>query len=342
MPFYIAKSRCASFLSTLFSTLLLTCQAMAQDGQALSGPHPAARPVALMPQPAEITSAATSAMILSAAKAGKRIVAVGDHGIVLLSDDDGVNFRQAKSVPVRSTLTAVTFVDGKNGWAAGHWGVVLKTGDAGETWDVQRSDTSVDQPLFSVYFKDKNVGWAAGLWSLMLATKDGGKTWIATKIPAPPNGGKADRNLFQIFANSKGILFVAAEQGTVLRSDDNGASWSYLSTGYKGTFWAGIALNDGTILVGGLRGTIYRSSDDGQSWQASESSTKSSITDFEVMPGKIVACGLDGTVLESIDDGRTFKSSQREDRLTLTAVIVTDAKKLVFFSKLGPVTGKLR
>jgi len=291
----------------------------------------------LMLQPAEITSAATKAMMLAAVKAGQRIVAVGEHGIVLLSDDDGATFRQAKSVPVRSTLTGVWFIDEQTGWAVGQWGVILATDDAGETWQVQRSDTSVDQPLFSVYFKDKDCGWVVGLWSLMLATRDGGKTWTAVQLPAPPGSDKADLNLLKIFASNKGTLFVTAEQGKVLRSDD-GVNWTYSDTGYNGTFWSGSALKDGTILVGGLRGTIYRSTDDGRSWMKSSSGVKSSITDFGEMGGKTVVVGLDGVFLQSEDGGLSFKATQREDRLSLTALVVAaDNSRLVVFSKQGVV-----
>jgi photosystem II stability/assembly factor-like uncharacterized protein len=289
---------------------------------------------ALKPQPAEITPAATRAMILSATRAGKRIVAVGNHGVVLLSDTDGADFRQAKSVPVRSTLTAVFFVDGKTGWAVGHWGVVMRTDDGGETWSLQRCDTSVDQPLFSVWFRDRQRGYAVGLWSLMISTLDGGKTWTQVKLPLPPGGKKVDRNLFKIFANRMGTLFVAAEQGMVLRSHD-GENWSYADTGYKGSFWTGIVLNNGTLLVGGLRGTIYRSTDDGRTWRESKSDFRSSITDFAETGGKVYAAGLDGVFLESTDGGVTFKGSQRGDRLPFTAVSVNSAGKLVKFSKAG-------
>lgn len=294
-------------------------------------------PATLTLQAAQMSSGATQAMMLSAARAGKRIVAVGDHGIVLLSDDNGASFRQSRTVPVRSTLNAVTFADDKTGWAVGHWGVVLKTSDGGESWQVQRSDTAIDQPLFSVHFKDRNEGWATGLWSSMLATKDGGKTWTAIKLPAPPGGGKADRNLLKIFANNKGTLFVAAEQGTVLRSDDNGANWTYLNTGYKGTFWTGTALEDGTLLVGGLRGTMYRSADGGNSWQALSTSVKNSVTDFAEAGGKVFAVGLDGVFLESSDSGATFKVTQREDRLPLTAIVMSERGIPVIFSKRGVV-----
>ncbi|HEX9204887.1 MAG TPA: YCF48-related protein [Candidatus Deferrimicrobiaceae bacterium] len=301
-----------------------------------TGPEAGSGFPALKLQPAEISSAAARAMMLSSVRAGKRIVAVGDHGIVLLSDTDGADFRQAKSVPVRSTLTAVYFVDEKTGWAVGHWGVILRTDDGGETWAVQRQDTSVDQPLFSVYFRDRETGWAVGLWSLVVSTRDGGKTWTPVRLPPPPGGKKADRNLLKIFANRMGTLFVAAEQGMVLRSYD-GESWSYLETGYKGSFWTGIVLNNGTVLVGGLRGTIYRSGDDGRSWRESKTDLKASITDFAEAGGKILAVGLDGLVLESVNGGVSFQGSQREDRIPFTALAVASNGRVVKFSKQGVV-----
>lgn len=310
---------------------LLVAPATAQPVQPGAGPVP----TPLKMQAAEVSSGALNASILAAARAGRRIVAAGDHGVVLLSDDDGAHFSQAKSVPVRSTLTGLSFADDKNGWAVGQWGVVLNTVDGGQNWKVQRADTTIDQPLFSVYFKNKDEGWAVGLWSLILTTKDGGKNWTPIKLPEPPGGGKVDRNLYKIFANSKGDLFITAEQGMVLRSVDGGANWTYLTTGYKGSFWSGMATTDGTLLVGGLRGSIYLSKDDGETWQAVASTNKSSITDFAQIGSKTFAVGLDGVMLESDDREQTFKANQREDRQALTAAIASNANKLIIFSKKG-------
>ena len=325
------------FRVALFSALSLFLAGASNAAEMPSaGPEAASEFPAPKLQPAEATTAAARAMMLSAVRAGKRIIAVGDHGIVLLSDTDGGDFRQAKSVPVRSTLTAVHFVDDKTGWAVGHWGVVLRTDDAGESWMVQRSDATVDQPLFSVYFRDKDHGWAVGLWSLIIATRDGGKTWVPVRLPPPPGGKKADRNLLKIFANRMGALFVAAEQGMVLRSYD-GENWTYVNTGYKGTFWTGIVLNNGTILVGGLRGTVYRSTDDGRSWKESKTERKASITDFAEAGGKVLAVGLDGLLLQSDNGGASFRGSQREDRLPFTAIAVASNGRVVMFSKQGVV-----
>jgi len=333
---FLFRGRSFVALPAILLLLLPACPAFSGEGEPPAAPATGDAPVSLKLQPAETTTAASRAMMLSSARAGKRIVAVGDHGIVLLSDTDGADFRQARSVPVRSTLTAVCFVDDRTGWAVGQWGVVLRTDDAGESWTVQRSDTTADRPLFSVYFKDKERGWAVGLWSLVLATKDGGRTWSPVQLPPPPGGKKADRNLQKIFANRMGTLFVAAEQGTVLRSYD-GEKWSYVNTGYKGTFWTGIALGNGTLLVGGLRGTIYRSGDNGGSWKESKTDLKSSITDFAEAGGKVYSVGLDGVVLESVNGGATFQGTQRPDRMPFTSICVNSVGKPVKFSKKGVV-----
>lgn len=310
---------------------------MAASGTALAVVQaPDVRPQ-LQIQPAEHVGAAAKAQILAATRAGSRIVAVGDHGVALLSDDAGKTYRQAHRMPIGSTLTAVSFADARTGWAVGHWGAVVKTIDGGETWKLQRSDTSVDQPLFSVHFKDANEGWAVGLWSLMLHTTDGGTTWTTVKLPAPPGQKKADRNLYSIFADAKGDLFVACEQGRVIRSTDDGSNWTYAQTGYAGSFWTGVALQDGVLLVGGLRGTIYRSADDGATWQRAQTPFRSSITDIVQRPDRrVIAVGLDGVSLESRDDGVSFTGQQRPDRIALTAVVAAGAGAPVLFSTNGP------
>ena len=308
--------------------LLFPCLLLAPVRTLLAEPE-----TSLKQQPARITSYANEEMILGATHADKRLITVGDHGTILLSDDDGKTFRQAKSVPTRATLNSVSFANKSIGWAAGHWGTILKTTDGGETWILQRTDTSTDRPLFAVHAIDAGHAVAVGLWSLVLSTADGGAQWGNINLPLPPGGSKADRNLFGLFS-AGGILYVPAERGLVLRSSDNGNNWSYLSTGYKGTFWTGVALSDGTLLVGGLRGTIFRSNNAGKTWQQVDSHSKSSITAFSASGNSIVAVGLDGVVLQSSDGGQTFTATQREDRTTLTAV-VTAATGEVLFSKNG-------
>lgn len=76
-------------------------------------------------------------LLLSSARAGDRLIAVGEFGHVALSDDNGKTWRQAKTVPTQSTLTSVVFIDANTGWAAGHDKTILTTTDGGETWTIQ-------------------------------------------------------------------------------------------------------------------------------------------------------------------------------------------------------------
>nr|WP_132577102.1 YCF48-related protein [Pseudomonas aeruginosa] len=189
--------------------------------------------------PAVQAGNATQATMLAAGWAGERVVAVGDHGVVLLSDDQGRQWRQARSVPLSTPLTGVSFVDARHGWAVGHWGAILSTADGGESWQVQHLSSEEDRPLFAVHFFDARQGVAVGLWSLVLTTEDGGKTWTEQPLQAPPGAKRADLNLMGLFADNHGTLYATAEHGQVLRSDDQGKNWRYLDTGYEGTLWSG-------------------------------------------------------------------------------------------------------
>jgi photosystem II stability/assembly factor-like uncharacterized protein len=287
-------------------------------------------------QAQRIAAIAERVAITGAAVAGKRIVAVGDHGAILLSDDAGKTFRQAKNVPTRITFTSVSFADAQHGWAAGHWGAIFVTTDGGENWTLQRDERKADLPLLTIWFKDAQNGYAAGIWSTFLRTQDGGKTWNPITIPAPPGAKHADLNLFKLFSDSKGELYIVAERGLLLHSKDDGDHWEFMDTGNKGSLWAGVALRDGTLVVGGLLGKAFASHDGGKTWQASITNTESSITDLvQDEEGKVIAVGLDGVSLVSTDSAAHFKMSQRDDRLSLTAIALVSGSAPVMFSKTG-------
>ena len=295
----------------------------------------------LAARPAIVSPGVLRNGVLATTRAGARIVAVGDRGTVLLSDDDGASFRQARQVPTRATLTSVCFnADGRTGWAAGHWGVILGTVDGGETWQLRRQDLTVDRPLFVLHFTSATEGYAAGLWSLFLRTRDAGRTWAPVPLAAAETEGqfsKTQRNLLGTFESRRGTLFIAAEQGAVYRSQDRGASWELIRTGAGGSLWTGIGLRSGTVLVAGLGGSIYRSVDDGRSWHAVDSGTHSSVTDITELPdGTLVAVGLDGLALRSRDDGQSFTASYDPERVSLTAVTAAESGKVVAFSVQGP------
>lgn len=285
--------------------------------------------------PAAPAGNAVQAMMLGAGKAGERVVAVGDHGIVLLSDDQGRSYRQARGVPLSSTLTSVSFVDASNGWAVGHWGAILASGDGGETWAVQRIDSDVDRPLFAVHFFDRQQGVAVGLWSLILTTNDGGVTWTERTLQPQPGASRADLNLLSLFSDGQGAVYATAERGKLLRSDDRGKTWRYLDTGYQGSLWSGAVLPDGRLLVGGQRGTLLRGTPDASAWQRIPLTSRSSITAIQAEGKHVLVAGLDGLLVNSQDGGASFDETRSGDGVSLTAALLQGDGQPLLFSRHG-------
>src|SRR5262249_1628877 len=86
--------------------------------------------------PAIQSARASRTLFNGLARAGDRIVAAGQRGQILYSDDSGQSWKQA-AVPLAADLVAVAFPTAKQGWAVGHGGVILHSADGGATWTRQ-------------------------------------------------------------------------------------------------------------------------------------------------------------------------------------------------------------
>ena len=288
--------------------------------------------------PAQVTEAgarparlATQGLMLGAARAGNRVVAVGEFGHILLSDDHGGHWRQAQHVPTRTTLTAVTFVNAEQGWAVGHGGQVLVTQDGGEHWQVQFGAIDGPDSLFSVLFIDPLHGVAVGPFGYAIATADGGKSWAQFQVMEGEDG---ERHLNGVFAGHHGRWLIAAEIGGVFVSDDSGQTWRLVNLPYAGSVWGGTALSDGSLVVWGMAGHALRSTDNGETWQALTTDTHQSLTaGVELARGGLAMVGLGGVVSVS-DPQYHFKATTRDDR-QLAACVLAVPRGLLLFTGAG-------
>ena len=321
--------------------------AAAAETAAAADSSPAAPAAAadLLDRPALPAPAAVRSLLLDVARAGQRLVAVGERGHVLLSDDAGRSWRQAKSVPSRTMLTAVAFVDASHGWAVGHDEIILCTADGGETWQRQHWAPDTQQPLLDVWFADASRGIAIGAYKSYFTTADGGEHWTRQAFePAPlPRSGPADPDAefapeyhLNAIAAAGTRLWIAAEAGQLYRSDDAGASWRTLPSPYAGSFFGLLPLSPDSLLAFGLRGNLFRSDDGGTNWRKLGSGTTAMLTDGEVLPdGRLALVGLSGTVLLSSDRGITWSLRQQADRRGLSAALPDGAGALVAVGEDG-------
>lgn len=324
----------------------------------------------VLERPALQSARAASSSMLAIALAGERVVAVGERGIVVYSDDGGAHWRQA-AVPVSVALAGVRFVNGTDGWAVGHSGVILRTRDGGQTWTRQLDGVRAAQlalqaaqagkaapgatpaqaladaqrmvadgpskPFLAITFLDGQRGLAAGAFGLLFATTDGGETWQ----PALDRlAGGRDRHLYAIEA-AGGPCYIAGEQGTVLRADDCGGSYRALASPYAGTWFGavgGAGDASGEAVLFGMRGNVYWSERGGQAWHKSSIATPNSLTaGLRLRDGGLLLADETGQLFVSADGGKTFRPVPGVAAVPVTGMVQA-ADGSVFLSGLRGVT----
>jgi len=308
--------------------------ALGREG--LGAAHAAEAPVAVpssdpLRAAAPQSPRAAQSVLLGVSRAGDRLVAVGERGVILTSDDSGQHWQQAQ-VPVSVTLTAVHFATPQLGWAVGHSGVVLHSSDGGRHWsrqldgqgaaqaelqaaraaaqardddaskrrlrDAERAlDEGANQPWLDVRFGSPSEGVVVGAYGAILRTRDGGRSWQSLRGHlANPKG----RHLYGIQLGVAGKLYVVGEQGSLFVSHDRGDHFDTLTTPYRGTFF-GLQAQGGQLLAYGLRGNVWRSADEGQSWEAVSTGQATTVTAGTTRPnGQVVLVDESGRALQTV------------------------------------------
>ena len=297
-------------------------------------------------RPALKSQRVMQSFLVDVTRAGERLIAVGERGIIILSDDHGRTWRQAR-VPVAVTLTTVTFPTPQSGWAAGHAGTILHTQDGGESWIVQLDGVSAaklalqaaeatqsislrkdaerlmadgpDKPFLSLYFKSDKVGFAVGAYGLAFRTEDAGVHWLPFMANLENPKGL---HFYAITGSTReGTLYLAGEQGILLRSLDNGVSFSQIQPPYQGSYFA-LASQAQRIIVAGLRGNAFWSDDQGNSWNKVEVPEPVSFNSMATMKdGTLIFVNQAGHIFASHDHGQTLQALPTPLMPPLTAVV---------------------
>ncbi|WP_428607159.1 WD40/YVTN/BNR-like repeat-containing protein [Pseudomonas sp.] len=282
---------------------------------------------------------AVSTLLLDITQAGERLVAVGDRGHILYSDDAGRSWTQAK-VPTRQLLTAIDFADAKHGWAVGHDALVLATTDGGESWTVQYEEREREAPLLDVWFENERHGIAVGAYGALIETTDGGQNWDDISDRLDNEDGFHLNAITHIEGSG---LFIVGEMGGMFRSADLGQTWETVESPYQGSFFGVVGGSEpGVVIAFGLRGHLFRSDDFGDSWSPIGLSNgngyalESGLADGGLLSdGRIVVVGHGGVVLSSSDQGRTFKVYGRPDRRSLSGVTADSEGNLILVGQGG-------
>jgi len=310
--------------------------AAAEAEPAVAAEEPAAPPV--KPMPSETMPLASRSMLLDVVNTGDRLVAVGDRGHILVSNN-GKEWAQV-ATPVRSALTAVAFADAKNGWAVGHDAVILRTQDGGRSWALQNFQPQLEKPLLDVLFLDASHGFAVGAYGLFYETVDGGQNWA--EVNADVRGEELHFN--SITRLNNGDLLVAGEQGMLAISGDGGATWNKLTSPYESSLFGALALGEKGAVVYGLRGNVYTTRDPrSNSWTKVDTGTVASMFGGTATPdGGVAMVGLNGTVLLMDGSGGNLRRLRSSAGTPLSGAIVVGEQALLAVGESGVQSVKLQ
>ena len=302
---------------------------------------------------AAISPNAHKTLINALEKSGDRIFGVGVHGIIVYSDDEGETWTQSEKVPFKKTLTDISCPSQNKCWATGHDSTILHSFDGGVTWQIQYQDIEFDAPLLSIHMYDDYEGVAIGAFALSLRTGNGGISWDYLFIDDDEfqphlNYTYGDNQGWRKSAQDEG--YAVGELGKYYVTDDRGLNWLAIETGYFGSYWSGIKVDEGQSLLLGMSGnitlaTLYELNDPVPPEKATaiacyESGyyrgdckvyafddlyigTKNSLTNANLLDdGRIVLSGNGGvvSVIDMIRE-KNIKTCVRSDRLSNTSVI---------------------
>jgi len=278
-------------------------------------------------QPAQITPMSLRSPVLAVAQAGTGLVAVGQRGHILRKLSPTATWVQV-AAPVSTDLVAVSFSSPEHGWAVGHDGVVLSSSDGGQSWQrrldgrmawqaavsfyearaAQGDEAAQHQlnylkkvaaqapawPFLDVWFRSDSDGYLVGAFGLILHTTDAGNSWT----PMMDLTDNAKRlHLYAVRGHGDDV-FIAGEQGIVLRLDAATGRFVAVPLPYKGSLF-GVAVQANRVVVYGLGGHVLLSDDHGATWRVLETGTTQSFVGSAERPdGALLLVTQGGKIMQ--------------------------------------------
>jgi photosystem II stability/assembly factor-like uncharacterized protein len=241
---------------------------------------------------------------------------VGDLARIFRTTDGGQTWEFSQT-PNKLSFVALSCPDKTHLWAAGQAGEIAFSGDGGATW--QRQTSGVQRQLLDTAFANPQRGLAVGDFGTLLRTDNGGATWSKVALPAdiklPPDVAEVvdpgDVVLYSVTFAGPDHAWVAGEFGTILASDDGGATWHQQNSSVETSLF-GVSFADAQRgWAVGMEATVLATIDGGTSWRKVAVETPKgfllSLYDVQVRGNYGWAVGNSGFLLNSKDAGATWQ-----------------------------------
>lgn len=193
----------------------------------------------------------------------------------------------------------VVFVNNKVGFIDGP-GKILKTIDAGATWQTIYSDAAVS--IVDISFLSEKTGFISAEREgkpFLGRTDDGGKTWKSYKLNT--EAGKL------IFISTD-VGFMATSHGAIVRSDNGGMMWMHIGEHKNVSTGDFCFLNEEVgYFAGWYNGSIVKTTNGGMTWESLHMTGDFLDIYFPTLRTGYTA-GLFGGIMKTEDEGISWRS----------------------------------
>jgi hypothetical protein len=151
--------------------------------------------------------------------------AVSNFGVVLKTTDGGYSWEQLLS-QVNFFLSEIQFTDNQTGYIIGGdntGGFLVKTINAGQTWQVINLNTPDKKRPTGMFFLNNTTGFISGE-KLFRKTTDGGQTWSDIS-------GAVTENIYDVSFKNADEGYATSDNGKYLKSTDGGNTWHSIQSG---------------------------------------------------------------------------------------------------------------
>lgn len=232
---------------------------------------------------------------------GRRGIAVGSFGQVLVTVDGGTNWEKQSFPMSNLALLSVAMREG-HCIAVGQTGLVFASEDC-KSW--RAVSPLVKNRLLSVAMNRRGVAYAVGAFGTILKSTDWGKSWAEQKVDwSRITADGAEPHLYAVHVADDGVATAVGEFELVLRADGE-QPWKVLHKGERSLFALSVT-DDGQMYACGQSGALLKGAEGGTKWQSLTTGISAILTGVRaISSGVVLATGINATVA-SRDGGASW------------------------------------
>jgi len=241
-------------------------------------------------------------------------IAVGDSGVVLITENGGDNWRQVL-LGTKETFQDAYISNNGKAIVVGNNSTIYKSNDLFIT--VLKQFVNGDYSLFKVAFVNSQKGYIVGSKGLVLSTNDGGNTWIKEAV-------NTNKLLYDIIFTNQTNGFVCGWKGTLFRTSDGGSTWE-LTEKFTDKYLKDIDFYDDElgIVVGG-GDEVFITDDGGDSWNSVEVKQRGGVQSVKFVTSKLIIMpGNRGELIISQDGGDNWSLLDTKTYMNFTGIFKT-------------------